>query len=141
MRFSHCALFPNLGPFRLLPLQILNGNDYVGPLEGIEITKFIGQYTPSQWKLEVKIPNSGKGQMMLLFLRFRTDAERRLVADAIGQYLESESSQSETDDARKACESFIEMLTPYGKKGPPFPPRALSYSCAVFGLVCRADAT
>lgn len=124
--------------FRLQPLQLLNSNDYLGPLKGIVVTKFNGAYTQSQWKVDVKIPNSGKGQMMLHFLRFRDEAERSLVADAIRQYLASQRSLEETEDARNACEGFIhELLAPYElfRPSPMRLPPAPFYSSGFLAIV------
>jgi hypothetical protein len=96
----------------------MNGNDYRGKLDGITINKFTGG-TEAQWKFEVTIPESGKKQIKLRFLRRRTDSDKRLVANAICHYLDSPQGRAQTKEAREECEKFIACLTPYGIRSPP----------------------
>ena len=73
-------------------------------------------------------------------VRFCTSSDSAQMMKAVSlpmlsaSILASESSQSEPVDACKACESFIERLTPYGKKSLLFLPAPFSYPCAVLVL-------
>jgi hypothetical protein len=89
-----------------------NKNEYTRTLDGISIEKFTGGYGDSQLELEVSIPgNPNKKTMRPHYLTHRTKADRDVVITAIRLYIDGGNAKSDED--RKACERFIELLTEY----------------------------